>query len=227
VKTVRHFFPQLNAWLTALPDTRFQPFVVYHPKFLWWWGLLLFCCKRGSRRQLDYDLRDLETAVLDNVNRLAGTAQESLPVHKTLDHFLGHSDPSALAGVRARCVRHLMRQRVLGAGRLQGRFVVALDGTGCLAFAQRHCPHCLTKETAAVTVYLHPVLEAKLVDERGLAISIGTEFIENPGRAVMSVFGSLKNLAQRLLECVRYFAIPAEAFDEAVAAHCQVRLDGS
>ncbi len=28
--------------------------------------------------------------------------------------------------------------------------------------------------------YLHPVLEAKLVDVRGLAISIGSEFIENP-----------------------------------------------
>jgi hypothetical protein len=30
------------------------------------------------------------------------------------------------------------------------------------------------------TVYLHPVLEAKLVDTRGLALSLASEFIENP-----------------------------------------------
>jgi predicted secreted protein len=42
--------------------------VVYHRRFLVWWGLLLFVCKLGSRRQLDFHLRDLGTAVLGNVN---------------------------------------------------------------------------------------------------------------------------------------------------------------
>lgn len=180
VKTQRHFFPQFNAWLEQLPDTRFQPFVVYHRKFMVWWGLLLFFCKLGSRRQLDYQLRDLDTRVLDNVNRLAATEQESLPVHKTLDHFLGHVGPQPFAELRTQCVQRLIRMRVLDAGRLQGRLVAALDGSGFLVFHQPHCPHCLTMQTQAGTVYLHPVLEAKLIDPRGLALSIGTEFIENP-----------------------------------------------
>jgi hypothetical protein len=181
LKTLRHFFPQFNQWLDQLPDTRYQPMVVYDQKFLLWWGLLLFCCKLGSRRQLDYALRDTETAVLDNVNQLAATTQETLPVHKTLDHFLGHVGPVPLAQLRSRCLRRLIRLRVLDAGRLLGRLVVAVDGSGFVVFHQPHCAHCLTMQATAATVYLHPVLEAKLVDPRGLALSMGTEFIENPG----------------------------------------------
>ncbi len=43
----------MGTWLEALPDTRFAPFIEYDKRFLMWWGLLLFCCKLGSRRQLD------------------------------------------------------------------------------------------------------------------------------------------------------------------------------
>lgn len=66
---------------------------------------MLFCCKLGSRRQLDFDLRDAATAVLANVNRLAGTQQMTLPVHDTLDHFLGHLGAAPLAALRTQMVR--------------------------------------------------------------------------------------------------------------------------
>jgi hypothetical protein len=122
--------------------------VEYDRRFLAWWGLLLFCFKLGSRRQLDFQLRDLETRMLENVNR------------------------------------QLIRNKVLDSTRLEGRFVAAIDGTGYLCFAQRHCPHCLVHRNASTTYYLHPVLEAKLVDLRGLALSVGTEFIENPTAAM-------------------------------------------
>jgi len=105
VKTVRHFWPGFNAQLNQLPDTRFAPFIRYDKKFLTWWGLLLFCFKLGSRRQLDYELRDLELQVLHNANRLAGAKQNSLPVHKTLNHFLSHVGSEAFAQLRTRCVR--------------------------------------------------------------------------------------------------------------------------
>ena len=38
------------------------------------------------------------------------------------------------------------------------------------------------------------------------------------------LFGSLKNLAQRLREGFRYFRLPEEAFDPATAARGQIRL---
>jgi hypothetical protein len=156
--------------------------VDYEVRFLCWWGLLLFCFKLGSRRQLDFELRDDQLWVLDNLNRLAQTEQESLPVNKTLSHFLGHVGSPAFAQLRTDCVRQLIRNKVLDSTRLEGCFTVAIDGTGFLSFKEQHCEHCLVHEHESYTVYLHPVLEAKLVDTRGLALSLCSEFIQNPSR---------------------------------------------
>jgi|GEM_PF-3325812 len=144
VRTVRHFWPDLDLWLGELPDTRFQPLITYDRRFLAWWGLGLFVFKLGSRRQLDFDLRDLDTHLLTNLNRLAGTQQDSLPVGGTLDHFVGHLGLDgvpylALADLRAKLVRRIIRMKALDDERLLGHFVVAVDGTGWLKFDRRHC----------------------------------------------------------------------------------------
>gem|GEM_PF-2602383 len=109
LKTVRHFFPELPGWLDQLPDTRFQPMVVYHRRFLCWWGLLLFGLGLGSRRSADNDLRDLELAILHNLNRLAGTQQDCLLVTKTLDHFIGHAGSPAFAKLLHQHTQRLIR----------------------------------------------------------------------------------------------------------------------
>jgi hypothetical protein len=54
-------------------------------------GLSLFLCKLGSRRQLDYQFHSDGPEVLANLNRLADTLQDSRPVNKTLEYFLGKS----------------------------------------------------------------------------------------------------------------------------------------
>ena len=43
----------------------------------------------------------------------------------------------------------------------------------------------------------------------------------------MELFGSLKNMAQRLLESLRYCRWEEAAFDAAVAATIQIRLNSS
>jgi hypothetical protein len=181
LKTVRHFFPQLNPWLDQLPDTRFQPRVEYHRRFLCWWGLLLFGLGLGSRRSADNDLRDLECAILQNLNRLAGTQQTTLPVTKTLDHFIGHVGSPAFGQLLHLHLQRLIRMKALDDFRFRSDFVVAVDGTGYLSFSHRHCPQCLTQKHAPGQVsYLHPVLEAKLLSRTGLALSLASQFIENP-----------------------------------------------
>jgi hypothetical protein len=139
VRTVRHFFPDLNDWLQELPDTRDPDACTYETRFLVWWGLALYLCQLRSRRQLNFKLDARGTHVLDNLNRLAGTQQPTRPVHGTLDHFLGHVAPGAFADLRARLVRHLIRSKALEPARLQGYLVAALDGTGLYAFRRRHC----------------------------------------------------------------------------------------
>src|SRR3954453_9905206 len=120
-RTVRHFFPELNAWIEAIDDPRFPPLVVYHKRFLVWWGLALFLCKLSSRRQLDYAFNGDGPEVLPNLNRLAGTAQESRPVNQTLEYFLEGIGGAPIAGLRRRMVQRLIRLEALDHPPAQGR----------------------------------------------------------------------------------------------------------
>jgi hypothetical protein len=179
VQTVRHFFPDWNDWLDRLPDSREQEACVYGRRFLAWWGIALYLLQLGSRRQLDYDLRDGGPHVLANLNHLADTAQETLPVHDTLDHFLGHVPLSGWERLRTKLVQRLLRMKALDAARLHGRPILLIDGTGLLCFHRRHCAHCLVQRHGKKTLYLHQVLEAKLLGPAGVVISLDSEFIEN------------------------------------------------
>ena len=149
----------------------------YKRAFLLLEGLAIFLMKLGSRRQVRFELDSDEA--LANLNRLSGCNQDTLAHDGTLNHFLGHVPVAALERLRVAMVRRLIRMKALNDGRLFGHFLVVLDGTGQLYFRKRHCPHCLTKTVDGKTQYYHHVLDAKLVTPEGLAISIGSEFIEN------------------------------------------------
>jgi hypothetical protein len=178
-QTVRHFFPEFNSWIDRFGDTRVPEACVYSQRFLAWWGIALYLLQLGSRRQLDYDLRDGGAPVLANLNRLAQTEQTTLPVHDTLDHFLGHVPLADWERLRTQMVQRLLRMKALDAARLQGRPVLLIDATGLICFHRRHCPYCLTQRHGEQTLYLHQVLEAKLLGPGGVVLSLGSEFIEN------------------------------------------------
>ena len=142
MQTVRHFFPALPLWLRRLPDSRLQEACIYSTPFLAWWGLCLYLLQLGARRQLDYELRDAGPQVLANLNRLAQAEQTTLPVHDTLDHFLGHVPLSGWEELRTRMVQRLLRMKALDAARLLGQPVLLIDATGLICFHRRHCAHC-------------------------------------------------------------------------------------
>jgi hypothetical protein len=148
-----------------------------------WWGIALYLFQLGSRRQLDYDLREGGPQVLTNLNRLAETAQTTLAVHDTLDHFLGHVSLAGWERLREQLVQRLLRMKALDAARLLGRPVLVIDATGLICFHRRHCPHGLVQRQGKHTLYLHHVLEAKLLGPAGVVISLGSEFIENADAA--------------------------------------------
>jgi hypothetical protein len=179
VRTLRHFFPDFNNWLDQFPDPRDPDRVIYDKRFLLHVGLFTFLCKLGSRRQIDFELSEEGAAVLANLNRLAGTQQTTMPVNQTLDDYLSGIGDAPLTGLRQKMIYRLIRMRMLDNARLQGHYVVLVDGSGYLVFRQRHCEHCLTRKSGETTLYLHQVLEAKLVGPDGMVLSIGTEFIDN------------------------------------------------
>jgi hypothetical protein len=181
--TVAHFFPEFNRWLDQLPDSRDRDARIYETRLLAWWGLSLYLLQLGSRRQLDYELDARGTCVLDNLNRLANTAHDTRPVHDTLDHFIEHLASRGLPTLRTKMVQRLVRMKVLDAARLLGMPVIPIDATGVLCFHRRHCEHCLVQRHEKTTVYLHNVLEAKLLGPAGIVVSVASEFIDNADAA--------------------------------------------
>jgi hypothetical protein len=181
----------LNDWLQQLPDRRDPEAITYETRFMAWWGIGLYLFQLGSRRQLDYELDAHDTYVLDNLNRLAGTDHDTRPVHDTLDYFIGHVKAKGFPGVCTKMVRRLVRMKALDAARLLGKPVVPIDGTGLLCFHRRHCDHCLVQRHQKTTVYLHNVLEAKVLGPAGVVVSVASEFIENadaaPGKSAAQV----------------------------------------
>jgi hypothetical protein len=83
--------------------------------------------------------------------------------------------------------------KALDAARLLGRPVLLIDATGLICFHRRHGPYCLVQRHGKQTLYLHHVLEAKLLGPAGVVVSLGSEFIENtdataaPGRRAEQV----------------------------------------
>jgi hypothetical protein len=121
---------------------------------------------------------------LENLNALAGTHLERVEDPDTLANYLARLQISELPKFRRHMMQRLIRMKCLDRFRVNQAFLVAIDGTGWLTFPKRHCEHCLTRTQDNVTTYYHPVLEAKLVTPDGLALSLETEFIENPEEAV-------------------------------------------
>ena len=127
-RTVAHFFPEMNAWLDGLHDPRDPNRITYPARCLVWACLLVFLLKLRSRRQIRFEL-DSPTAT-ENLNRLSGCDQDAVPHGDTLNYLVDRLPPDQLPGVRRQMVNRLIRMKALDGGRLLGRFLVPVDGTG-------------------------------------------------------------------------------------------------
>jgi hypothetical protein len=139
---------------------------------------MMFLCRLQARRQIGLLLRNGPS--VDKFQALFGV--ETFPHGDTLNEAFSKLAPDQCQDVVCTMTRTLIRKKILYAYRLLDTyFVVSIDGTGTLSFAERHCPYCLTQTHNGKTLYYHNVLEAKLVTPKGFAFSLMTEFIENPG----------------------------------------------
>jgi hypothetical protein len=237
--------------------------VVYSRRLLIWWGLL-FCCKLGSRRQLDYQFRDLETHILDNINRWAHCQQQSLPVNKTLSHFLDHVGPAHLAKLHTECVRRLIRNKVLdtarrhlvhallcqqtdgqqhhsfawitncrlkptdvraiacGTGRVRSK--IENQGFNTQKNSGSNLGHAYSAHVDILKVFYYLLQIAHLFLQMFEMGSLLGRLAREYGCSPLQLFGSLKNLASRLLDCLRYFRLDDQSFDPKAAARGQIRL---
>lgn len=139
----------------------------------------MFLLHMGSRFQFGIE-RHCDI-LASNVARLAGLAPGGMAHPDTWSKWFRRIPWRWFSRLRQSMVQRLIRMKALDDFRLHGRFLIAIDATGVLAFHRRHCARCLTRKLSnGQTLFFHPVLEAKLVTSNGLALSVASVFIENP-----------------------------------------------
>lgn len=199
LKTARHFFGDFVDLFHPVHDPRNLDLITYPLAALGFTGVWMFLCRLGARRQINYMFRGNGPSAA-KFQALFGV--ESCPHGDTVNVLYSRLDPDEVQEVVTGMVETLIRKKVLYRYRLLDHyFMIAIDGTGRLTFPERHCAHCMTQTHNGKTTYYHPVLEAKLVTANGLALSVMTEFIENPGEKPTKQDCELKafyRLAKRL-----------------------------
>lgn len=179
--TLRHFFPELAAWLGDVRDPRRSGHVVYPLKALLLLGAVMFLSHAGSRNHFNDRVRDA-VEMARTLARMLGCAVDAVPHLDTLEKILRHVDPDTLETILSKMIRRLIRMKALDGWRVNGRFLLALDGTGVYSFRRRHCEHCIeTRHKSGATTYSHKLLVAFIVSADGYALPVACDFIENPG----------------------------------------------
>lgn len=189
LKVQTHFFPWLSEELKKRKDPRGAG-ITYPPEVMLSTGLVKNLVSLRSMREMKFKLNTEEC--IANIWRLAGhkTGGEEIPHYDTENDYLEKLETEELEKIRRRMIRSLLKGRSLEDFRLFGReWCVILDGTGLYHFHKKHCEHCLRREMTDPktgekrTIYLHHVLEAKLLCGE-MVLSIGSEFIENENEDV-------------------------------------------
>ena len=141
----------------------------------------MFLTHSGSRNHFNDRMRDA-VELARTLARLLGFDVEALPHLDTLEKVVRRLNPEQMEELHVQLIRRLIRMKALDDWRVDGRFLLAVDGTGLYSFHERHCEHCIeTRHSSGVVTYGHKVLVAFIVSDDGYALPIACEFIENPG----------------------------------------------
>ncbi|MDY0020823.1 MAG: hypothetical protein RBT47_12575 [Anaerolineae bacterium] len=129
-------FPELNAWLDAMPDPRVLAMCTYSFRHVLWQGIATFLLRNGSRNAFD---ADRNSGVLPgNMLAICGETwdTERLGERRTVTCSgntvtqLARVPTAGLARLPLLVARRLMQMRAIDGGRLFGQWwLVAIDGT--------------------------------------------------------------------------------------------------
>ncbi len=174
-KTLEHFFPDLLERLGQLEDCRGKS--DYELSEILMASIALFIFQQGSRNA--FNNKRQEGKFKKHYQKLF---KLRLPHLDTVHRVLCQLADEQLERLKQGLVKTLLEKKVLHPYRLFKRyFVVAIDATGTISFAHRHCEQCLHQTSkSGKTRYFHNVLEAKLITPNGFAISLASEWIANP-----------------------------------------------
>ena len=180
-KIISHHFPNLMLELQNVVDPR--KYGQYRIEEIIFGAISLFVFKCGSRNAMN-NFRS-EDNFRDNFYK---AFRLRLPQMDTVKVVFEKLNPQELENLKTSLVKHLISNKIFDKWRLDGKILIAVDGTGVSSYDHRHCENCTVhtykvnqKRKKERKVYFHNVLEAKIVTENGFSISICTEWVENEG----------------------------------------------
>jgi len=206
-QTIQHFFPTLFEQMRELDDCRKKS--DYSLAEILTAGVAMFVLKSGSRNAFNNQRE--EARFRQNYHRLF---KLRLPHLDTVHQVMTRLESDQLERLKQRLLQTLLTKKTLHRFRLLGRyFIIAVDASGVMSFAEQHCAQCLHQTSKkGKTTYFHNVLEAKLIAPNGLALSLATEWIDNPEgdydkqdcerKAFVRLAAKLKALYPRLPICI-------------------------
>ena len=184
-KIIRHFFPDLISLLRQGKDHRHKSYITYENHVLLFVRILAVIFRIESMRKITDELN--HSICIKNSRKILGIEEmEELPHWKTINDYLEKLEPSILEEIIPKLVTRLTRMRTFENSRIRNKYWhIVVDATQLYSFSERHCEHCLErkfKDSEGNIIrkeYYHVVLEAKIVLNGNIAISICTEFVEN------------------------------------------------
>jgi hypothetical protein len=175
LSTIEHFFGDIPSLFKGIQDPRNSEKITYPLASVAFAGVLMFLFRLGSRRQINYLLRNNGPSQ-SNFELLFGV--DTFPHGDTLNDLFRRLCPDEVQESVSAMIETLIRKKVLYSSRLLDHYyVIAIDGTGMLTFDKPHCSQCLTRTINGKTTYYHNVLEAKLVTPSGF-INTGREMYQ-------------------------------------------------
>jgi hypothetical protein len=175
---VRHCFPDFWNRLEAIEDPRDTDKLRYPLTQVLCLCTLMFACRVSSRRELDRISHNV--LFRDNLCLFSGKQTETVMVSEQMVNVLKKLDPHALAAVQPELVRNLVEKKRLQEAYVLGHLAVCSDGTGIFSSSSYHCDECLTQNhDDGKIIYMHNMLEAKVLCANGMAISLMSEPVKN------------------------------------------------
>jgi hypothetical protein len=178
ITNVPTLFPDLMTSLEAINDIRTQP--QYSIGQIVFTAITLHILKIDSRNEFNNKRDDIK------FNKNFMRAFKFSPPHfDTVALVLKVIANEDLEKIKTEMLKILIERKIFYKYKILGEFHnVTVDGTGTLVINKanlKHYPNACFKESKnGQRTYFINVVEAKIICRNGLAISIGTEWIENP-----------------------------------------------
>jgi len=206
-------------WLRTVRDPRKRSDLATFPlDYLLLLSIMMFASQCGSRRRLGKALHGGRLPA--NIWRLAGRASDVACHPDTMNNVMTGILPEDLEELIVSMVGRLRQRKMLRRFLLDGKFVVAFDGTQLVRVNHPVGEGWLTQTKDGRTSYSRYVLAAKIVTRPGLVVPFAFEFVENPADGTFDKQDCELKACRRLMDKVHrlYPRLPIAMVGDALFA---------